>query len=381
MILGGSSGDCAERCGREKCSFGSQYPFSRVDAACANIATGVSFPEGARQSPVRQGHRKRAHRADLPVIAAVVQHANRELPEDIMRLERVVVGMDFSLPAQAAARWAARHFVPGAEMVLVHVIAVPQPPRFFSGRFPPRETVIETARAGADKRMRELSESLGADRIWMEIREGDPVDQIEAVAREYSAEAIIVGPHGARPGIWDRPGGTAEKLVRQSHLPVLLAANPGDSEPRRLLVPIEDSPVTSTILEWVRLLVGRGDTEVTAIHVVSSTLLNDLLSAGAVVSGVMVPIPDEVLTDVELDAGSWLQQTLAGAGLDLPSVNTEVRAGDPAHEILATAQRLGSDMIVMGSSTSGLRAALLGSVAREVLRGAKRPVLVVKGGE
>lgn len=309
------------------------------------------------------------------------QRTNRELPEAPMRLERVVVGMDFSLPAEAAARWTARHFAPGAEIVLVHVVAVPQPPRFFSGKLPPRETVIETARLGADRRMREMSDSLGADRIWIEIREGDPAEQIGAVAKEYTADVVVVGPHGARPGIWDRPGGTAEKLVRQSHLPVLLAANPGDAPPQRILVPIDDSHVTGTVLEWARLLGEQSDAEINVLHVVSSTMLNDLLSAGAVVSGVMVPIPDQVLTNVELDAGRWLQQVVSEAGLDRPGVSTQVKAGDPAHEILAAAQQMGSDMIVMGSSAGGLRAALLGSVAREVLRSAKRPVLVARGEE
>ena len=47
-------------------------------------------------------------------------------------------------------------------------------------------------------------------------------------------------------------------------------------------------------------------------------------------------------------------------------------------EILAAAERLDADLIVMGSSAHGLRAALLGSVAREVIRSAKRPVLVTR---
>lgn len=295
-----------------------------------------------------------------------------------MRLDRVVVGMDFSTPAEDAARWAARHFAPGAEIVLVHVIAVPEPPRFFRGKFPPRETVIETARTGADRRMRELSTSLGAERIWMEIREGDPAEQIDAVATEYGAEVVVVGPHGARPGIWDRPGGTAEKLVRESRHTVLLAANPRDQAPRRLLVPVDESEATELVLGWARLLAEREGVEITLLHVVSATLLNDILSAGAVISGVMVPVPDEVLTNAEMDAGSWLQRIASDAGLDAPGVSTQVKAGDPADQILAMAERIDADLIVMGSSASGLRAAILGSVAREVLRSAKRPVLVVR---
>ena len=295
-----------------------------------------------------------------------------------MRLDRVVVGMDFSQPAEEAARWTARHFAPGAEIVLVHVVAVPEPPRFFKGKFPPRATVIETARAGADRRMRELSTSLGAERIWIEIREGNPAEQIDAVATEYDADVVVVGPHGARPGLWDRPGGTAEKLLREAKHAVLLAANPGDRTPRRLLVPVDESPATNSVLGWARFLAERSATEITLLHIVSSTMLNDLLSAGAVISGVMVPVPDEVLTNAEMDAGSWLQEVASEAGLDRPGVNTQVKAGDPADLILAAAERVDAELIVMGSSAHGLRAALLGSVAREVLRSAKRPVLVVR---
>ncbi len=295
-----------------------------------------------------------------------------------MRLDRVVVGMDFSKPAEDAARWVAREFAPGAELVLVHVVTVPEPPRFFRGMFPPRAALIETARTGADRRMRELSTSIGAERIWMEIREGDPAEQIDAVAAEYDADVVVVGPHGARPGIWDRPGGTAEKLLRESRHTVLLAANPRERPPLRLLVPLDESRAAEAVLGWTSHLAERQGVEITLLHVVSSTMLNELMTAGAVVSGVMMPIPDEVLTNAEMDAGSWLERAAAEAGLESPGVKTEVKAGDPSDQILATAERLDVDMIVLGSSARGLRAALLGSVAREVLRSARRPVLVAR---
>jgi len=296
-----------------------------------------------------------------------------------MRLNRVVVGMDFSKPAEDAARWVARDFAPGAELVLVHVVAVPEPPRFFRGKFPPRETLVETAREGADRRLRELSTTLGAERIWLEIREGDPAEQIDSVASEYDADVVVVGPHGARPGIWDRPGGTAEKILRESRHTVLLAANPREGDPLRVLVPLDESAATPIVLDWAARLASRPGAEVTLLHVVSSTMLNELMTAGAVVSGVMMPVPDDVLTNAEMDSGSWLARLAADAGLDASGVKTEVKAGDPADQILAAAQRLDAELIVMGSSSRGIRAALLGSVAREVIRSAKRPVLVARG--
>jgi nucleotide-binding universal stress UspA family protein len=295
-----------------------------------------------------------------------------------VRLERVVIGMDFSAPAEAAARWTAQHLARGAELVLVHVIAIPEPPRFIRGRFPPRETLVETARVGADKRMRELSQSLGAERIWMEIREGDAASAIADVAAEYQADIIVVGAHGERAGIWRRLGSTAEQLVRRSTVPVLLATGVRDAMPERLLVAIDDDPMANAVLQWAQFLGERYDAQLTVLHAVSSAVLGGLLSAGAVASGVVVPASEEVLVGVKQDSQGWIDEVIATAGLDQKRVRGEVTFGDPAHELLSAAERLGSDLIVMGSHASGVRSALLGSVAREVLRGASCPVLVVR---
>lgn len=57
---------------------------------------------------------------------------------------------------------------------------------------------------------------------------------------------------------------------------------------------------------------------------------------------------------------------------------TEVVAGNPADEIVAYADALGADLIVIGSRRRGTVAgALLGSVSRDVVSESRRPVLVV----
>lgn len=55
-----------------------------------------------------------------------------------------------------------------------------------------------------------------------------------------------------------------------------------------------------------------------------------------------------------------------------------LRAGVPADEIVAYAESIGADMIVVGTKAlTGLRRLVLGSVAEAVLRDASCPVLVV----
>lgn len=58
-------------------------------------------------------------------------------------------------------------------------------------------------------------------------------------------------------------------------------------------------------------------------------------------------------------------------------VEQHIEFGDPADEILSTAERIGADLIVVGNRGLGEYAELLlGSVSRKVLHLAKVPVLV-----
>jgi nucleotide-binding universal stress UspA family protein len=59
---------------------------------------------------------------------------------------------------------------------------------------------------------------------------------------------------------------------------------------------------------------------------------------------------------------------------------TKLLRGDPVDEIVAYADTVDADLIVVGSRGHGaVASALLGSVSRGILREARRPVLVVRG--
>lgn len=81
------------------------------------------------------------------------------------------------------------------------------------------------------------------------------------------------------------------------------------------------------------------------------------------------------------------RDTLAAALAQIASAGgtvagAELRHGRPAEEILCEAELVGADLIVTGSGGYGpARRVLLGSVAEGVVRGARCPVLTVRGGE
>lgn len=60
-------------------------------------------------------------------------------------------------------------------------------------------------------------------------------------------------------------------------------------------------------------------------------------------------------------------------------VETIVRKGHPAEEILATAREKKADMIIIGARGKRTTHLFMGSVSREVANGADVPVLLVKG--
>ncbi|HEY7877476.1 MAG TPA: universal stress protein, partial [Gemmatimonadaceae bacterium] len=250
------------------------------------------------------------------------------------------------------------------------------PPSFLSGRFPPRETLVTTAREGADRRLRELSLSLGVRRIWLEIREGRAAEQLAAVAAEYGADLVVVGAHGERTGLLKQLGSTAERVARDAAVPVLLAREPL-AAPARLLVAMDEAGITPGQLAWTRALATRFSAEVTGIHVVSESLLGRLVSLAAIASGTIEPeIPSLGVGELD-DANVWMQELIAH-GLDRAHTRGEVAYGDPAREICAAAERLHSDLVVMARhGAGGVRRALLGSVTDRVLRSAPCAVLVV----
>jgi len=90
--------------------------------------------------------------------------------------------------------------------------------------------------------------------------------------------------------------------------------------------------------------------------------------------GALRPLPEEL----RLRDAPALDEAAERAVERGVSFTTEVVAGQPADEIVAYADSIGADLIVIGSRGRGAVAgALLGSVSRDVLRESRTPVVVV----
>jgi nucleotide-binding universal stress UspA family protein len=97
-------------------------------------------------------------------------------------------------------------------------------------------------------------------------------------------------------------------------------------------------------------------------------------------SGFSMAMPPAIPHEPTEDDRAPLEAALELAAEHGIEARTELLAGNPAAEIVAYADTVDADLIVVGSRGHGrIASALLGSVSRGVLSDSKRPVLVVRG--
>lgn len=110
-------------------------------------------------------------------------------------------------------------------------------------------------------------------------------------------------------------------------------------------------------------------------HQAKLVLLNAVMSAPAV----EMYVPEMDLDSLSKEAQRHLEEVAARI-TDVP-VETIVHYGEPGGSIVVVAERVGADLIVVGThGRSGVGRMLLGSVAEYVLRHAPCPVLTIKPG-
>lgn len=151
-----------------------------------------------------------------------------------------------------------------------------------------------------------------------------------------------------------------------------------DARIRRLLVPLDGSGASRRALPWASELAERTGATITLIQIVPST---DLMFATASTRP-MMPMPvvvDPVAQSAEMRSAA--RRDLEDASELLPSrAGVEIAVGEGAagDALVRAATEDGTDVIVMATrGQGGLKRALLGSVADEVVRHAPCPVMLV----
>ena len=141
----------------------------------------------------------------------------------------------------------------------------------------------------------------------------------------------------------------------------------------RILIATDGSPAAQHAVDVGLELAQHEDADVAFVHVVPLTQLSSMNGFGLVGHVPYEPTPSDA---------AMLEQAVGAANRAEVPVISKLLRGDAVHEILAYADLLDVDLIVVGSRGHGaVASALLGSVSRGILSRAKRPVLVVRASE
>jgi len=283
-----------------------------------------------------------------------------------MNDSRILVATDFSSRSDRALRRAtllARDL--GRPLVLVHVVDDDQPDR-----------AVKAGREAATLLLHEQAQTLhridGVE-CTTRIVEGDAFEAIADAAAQFAAALVVVGPHRRRPLKDVFVGTTAERVIRTSRCPVLVAGAVPAGPYRHLLLAVDLSPASAEVIRAVRALEIDRKAAVTVVHAFDAS--EDLRRARAISDA---DSRRQLLDQARARAAEALDAFLAGLGFE-PGVRL-VRLNDSsAGQVVSdTAAELAADLVVIGThGRSGLSKLMLGSVAQEVLQVSTVDVLAI----
>ena len=296
-------------------------------------------------------------------------------------LRTIVVPLDGSALAERALPHALRlaQFSQG-RLVLMRA-AQAAPPRTLNGT--DWELDQAQATAEAERYLQDIAESLsGQVNVEIATSYGPAAEQILATAFRLQADALVMATHG-RTGLPHLLyGSVTESVLAASHLPVLVVnARPGEAAAplfspysARILVPQDgseyDAPAVDTA---VNLLGPRG--QIILLRVVPSA--TEVLEDD---NGRVLEYLDQQDERHRIEASDYLSGVANGLRnrpLPIP-VELDARLGEPTAGIISAAAQASADLIVMAThGRTGIRRAVVGSVAGDVLRSGVTPVVLI----
>lgn len=200
------------------------------------------------------------------------------------------------------------------------------------------------------------------------VRVGGEATGILDAAKEEKATLIAMASHGRSGLSRFMLGSVAEKVIRASDVPVLVVRSFQDAAVGARRTPVQEIPIRRILMP-----VDGSESSLAAIPHVRA--LAKAVGASVLVLGVVEPSREGKGEGEPLIR--MATKDLAAASIPVDPI---VRVGDPASEILDACTRHDVDLLVMSThGRSGPGRWVMGSVTEKVLRGAKVPMLVVRG--
>lgn len=232
---------------------------------------------------------------------------------------------------------------------------------------------------GADEIKREMDDAVAGLRrpgltVDTHVVVGRPANVITETATRLRSDLIVMGSRGRGTIATMVLGSVSAEVGHDAPCPVLVARG---SRMDRVMVALDGTPGSDRVVAAVAASPWLADATIDVVTVALST----------------VPGPGVMLSEAFGSSLAWYEDAVVAARREGEACVTDAAArlvdagfratgrvldGDPAGTLVETAAHDGVDLLVVGThARTGVRAVVLGSVARNVLVHTKASVLVV----
>jgi nucleotide-binding universal stress UspA family protein len=286
-------------------------------------------------------------------------------------IQNVLIATDFSRYSNTALNFGLQ--VAKAYSAQAHVVFVIPTDQFLLAG--PEAYVAAKDAAGRD--LEQLQAELHRTHLQVQgedyhlyLLEGDVAQSILDFAQQKRIDLIVLGTHG-RGGLGKAlMGSVAERVFRQSPVPVLtlgphLLRPTRDNGPKNILVAADFTPASARAARYAAMLARENKAKLTLLHVVDRKKLEHVPDPAAVKRGIERRLAD-----------------LLGAEGDAVDYAVQVEVGPVVPAILHTLNERGADLLVIGvHRSSSVLDRLMFPHAYELVCESSCPVLTLRGGQ
>jgi len=288
--------------------------------------------------------------------------------------EKILVPLDGSRLAEVALPYAeafAKDF--NSDVTLLHVVDIGEA---YDGALGRARELHQQVKAMGTEYLHGIKERLDERgiRARPDIHEGRAAEGIIDYSERHEIGLIIMSTHGQSGNGVVGYGSVADKVLRGSQVPLLLIRAPEGREPfiRRILVPLDGSPLAEEALRYAAEVAERFNAELITLRIIP-------VAEEAFLSPESYIFLRGLEEEIEASAKEYLEivtQPLNQKGVRCRNVTLR---GYPATQITDYASLQQVDLTIISThGRSGVGRWAYGSVADKVLRSSGTPVLVIR---
>jgi nucleotide-binding universal stress UspA family protein len=211
------------------------------------------------------------------------------------------------------------------------------------------------------------------------VEVGNVAQSIVEHVGEFAPDLIVLCSHGSG-GLRDfLYGSIAQQVIAMGKTPVLVIEPEGkmpDTGYRRTLIPLDGNPDHEQSIPIVTDLAKACGA---SLHLLVVVPTPDTLTPQQAATGRLLPSTTNAILELaQEDAVAYLRDKLDQLKAEGLTVSAEVARGDPTAAIVATADRISADLIVLGThGKAGWDAFWAGSVTPRIADRTRRHLLLV----